>query len=259
MAVAYRNHTLDGIRGCLAVVVMLNHALHLRGYGNLTWPANVCVSIFFMLSACVLTRSWDGQYFSFLLKRCLRLWPTYALCLFVGGVLHREAIPLHWYAWFPVARPEAVPLADVPIWSLTVEAWAMLFMPVFVWVGRRSAAWMIASLIVALVCARYVHWAMGFGMFFFAGAWLSRFSIRWAPLETMIPRWLGRISYPLYLCHFPIIWWLGLPIWASIALTFVVAAILTETVEKWSIRASRRVGRLTLKGESAKLGALQPS
>jgi peptidoglycan/LPS O-acetylase OafA/YrhL len=78
-----------------------------------------------------------------------------------------------------------------------------------------------------------------FAAFFFIGAWVSRFDLRWAPLGGAVPRWLGRISYPLYLCHVPIISFTGLPLILSIPLAFAMAAVLTETVEAWSIVVSR--------------------
>ncbi len=87
---------------------------------------------------------------------------------------------------------------------------------------------------------------MIYGVFFFAGAWLSRFTPQCALLETAVPQWLGRVSYPLYLCHWPILFGLGLSLWASIPLAFLVAVVLTETVEKWSIRASREVPQFSL-------------
>jgi len=238
-----RNHTLDGIRGCLAVVVMLNHAAHLRGWHSLTWPANASVAVFFMLSACVLTRSWDGRYFTFLARRALRLWPTYALCLFAGALFFRQAVPLPYYAWFPPVTPDRAPMADVPTWSLTIEAWAMPFMPLFVWVARRRFVWFAAALVTTLMVADLVYPPTAFGIFFFAGAWFWRFQLRWAPLEARLPQWLGRISYPLYLCHWPIIWGLGLPLYASIPLAFAAAHFLAGTVEAWSIAASRTVPR----------------
>ncbi|HEX4506667.1 MAG TPA: acyltransferase family protein [Alphaproteobacteria bacterium] len=237
-----RNHTLDGIRGCLAVVVMLNHAAHLRGWGSLTWPANGSVVVFFMLSACVLTRSWDGRYLTFLARRALRLWPTYALCLFAGALFFRQAVPLPYYAWCPLAMPTTAPMADVPTWSLTVEAWAMPFMPLFVWVARRRFIWFAAA-VVATLAAGGLYPPAFFGIFFFIGAWLSRFPLHWAPLQARLPQWLGRISYPLYLCHWPIIWGLGLPLYVSIPLTFAVAHLLAGTVEAWSIAVSRTIPR----------------
>ena len=58
------------------------------------------------------------------------------------------------------------------------------------------------------------------------------------------PQWLGRISYPLYLTHVPIIWYMHLPLAVSIPLALAVAEILARTVEVWSIMASRSI-RLT--------------
>ena len=56
-----------------------------------------------------------------------------------------------------------------------------------------------------------------------------------------LPQWLGRISYPLYLTHVPIIWYMHLPLFVSVPLAFAAAEILARTVEVWSIRASRAI------------------
>jgi peptidoglycan/LPS O-acetylase OafA/YrhL len=120
----------------------------------------------------------------------------------------------------------------------------MPFMPLFVWVARRRFVWLAAVVVLTLAVADIAYPPAAFGIFFFAGAWFSRFQLRWAPLEAGLPQWLGRISYPLYLCHWPIIWGLGLPLYASIPLTFAAAHLLAGTVEAWSIAASRTAPRL---------------
>jgi peptidoglycan/LPS O-acetylase OafA/YrhL len=240
MAVAHRNRTLDGIRGCLAVVVMLNHVLQACGSKALFLPAGIAVWIFFALSACVLTRSWDGKYLQFLGRRFVRLWPMYALGLGVGSLLLGVLPSAQQLFWLHLANADNAPVADPPSWSLAIEAWAMLAMPLIVWVGRASFAWLVIACLGSFVLAMFNSFAI-FAWFFFAGAWVSRFDIRLGIFETKVPQWLGRISYPLYLIHVPIIWYMHLPLFVSVPLVFAVAEILARTVEAWSIRASRAI------------------
>jgi peptidoglycan/LPS O-acetylase OafA/YrhL len=253
---APRNHSLDGLRGCLAVLVLADHALLTLGNGTLATPARFAVWGFFALSACVLTRAWEGRYGLFLVRRLLRLWPTYALCMGAGYELSGIRPDVWQFAWIPVHGWP--PPANSAAWSLTIEMAAMLVMPVIVFVGRASFARLVIALLAVLVAQLVAPYAF-FAAFFLVGAWLSRFDVRLPLLSARLPQWLGRLSYPLYLCHVPLISFAGLPIWASIPLAFAVAELLSRTVEKWSIMAARRVGRLTLKGTGASEGALQIS
>lgn len=240
MAAAYRNHTLDGIRGCLALAVMLNHVLQACGSKVLFLPAGIAVWIFFALSACVLTRSWDGRYLQFLVRRFVRLWPMYALGLGLGSLLLGVAPSAQQLFWLHLANAENAPVADPPSWSLAIEAWAMLAMPLIAWVGRASFAWLVIAFLGSFILAAFNSFAL-FAWFFFAGAWVSRFDLRLGVFEMKLPQWLGRISYPLYLIHVPIIWYIHLPLFVSVPLAFAAAEILARTVEAWSIRASRAI------------------
>lgn len=234
---ASRNHSLDGLRGCLAVVVLADHAFLSFGNEALMVPARLAVWGFFIMSASVLTRAWDGAYLSFLVRRFVRLWPVHAVCLTAAFAMSGLPVDAWQYVWVPVNPP----IANSPIWSLTVEMAAMFLMPAFVYVGRGSFARLVIGLLAALAVQLFLMPYAVFACFFFIGAWLSRFELRAPFLESRPVQWLGRISYPLYLCHVPIISWMGLPLAASIPLAFATAALLTVTVEKWSIRASRRI------------------
>ena len=56
---------LDGLRGCLAVVVVAAHYDELFRTNALFLSGQLAVVIFFLMSGYVLTRSWDGNYFPF--------------------------------------------------------------------------------------------------------------------------------------------------------------------------------------------------
>ena len=236
---ASRNRTLDGLRGCLALIVF---AFHAGALPTGLIPAT-SVRLFFVISGYVLVRAWDGRFVAFLIRRAVRLWPIYALCLTVGYALLGVQPSLLLYVWLGSADWAHPPIGDPPAWSLMIEAWAMLLMPIFVYAARGSSVRFLLIAIVFLLAsfiAPYVFYAL----YFLAGGRLSRISIQWSPLETPLPQWLGRISYPLYLCHWPIIYYAGIPGWAVLPLVFGVAAVLTATVEKWSIQASRELSRL---------------
>jgi peptidoglycan/LPS O-acetylase OafA/YrhL len=237
-----RNRTLDGVRGCLAVLVLVHHLFSShgteRGNSFLYFSSAASVWVFFVLSACVLTKSWDGRYLVFLARRFVRLWPLYALCVGGGYALQGIAPSLPQFFWMPITNTP--PVADPPAWSLVIEAWAMLAMPLFVLVGRASFAWLVIALLGTFIAGEFYPYAI-FAGFFFVGAWLSRYELRWTVFEGRVPQWLGRISYPLYLSHVPVLWYLDLPPWLSLPLAFAVAQLLTLTVEKWSIAASRAI------------------
>jgi peptidoglycan/LPS O-acetylase OafA/YrhL len=238
MASVGRNRTLDGIRGCLAVIVLARHAFQSQGIDALAFPAQFAVWTFFAMSGYVLTKSWDGRYFTFLLRRFVRLWPIYALCLGAGCALLGQTPAVREFFW--IEEPGHTPAADSPAWSLIIEALAMPLMPVFVWIGRGSALRLGAGFLCTYLLALVYPTAIA-ATFFFAGAWLTWFEVRWPVFEGRLAQWLGRISYPLYLSHMAIVTMLGLPLPVSVPLAFAVAALLTETVEKWSIKASRAV------------------
>jgi peptidoglycan/LPS O-acetylase OafA/YrhL len=233
---ANRNRSLDGLRGCLAVVVLADHACLSMGSEALMVPARLAVWTFFVMSACVLARAWDGAYLTFLLRRFVRLWPVHAVSLSTAFAMSGLPVDPWQYIWVPVNPP----LANSPIWSLTVEMAAMFLMPVFVYVGRGSFGRLVIGLLATVVVQFVMPYAV-FAWFFMIGAWAARFEFSWPPLESRPAQWLGRISYPLYLCHVPIISWTGLPLMASIPLAFATAALLTVTVEAWSIRAARAI------------------
>jgi len=240
------NRTLDGLRGCFALVVVAEH-VRAAYFLNNNWglvintAAQLAVLGFFVLSGLVLTRAWKGHYGHFLLRRFVRLWPLYALMLAAGYALAHRAPAWSEFLWWPILSATHPIHINDPAWSLCVEAWAMLAMPIFVWAGRGSLIRALAAAVVFSLAGRAIDANFVFGVFFIAGAFLSRYEFHWAKLETPIFQWFGRISYPLYLSHWLVLRYMPAAIPVRVLACFVVAWALTMTVERWSIQGSRAV------------------
>jgi len=239
---ASRLPSVDGLRGLLACVVLVWHAvepLGLVGFGRL---ADLSVSGFFALSGYVLARSWGAPYGHFLLRRWVRLWPTYVVCL--SGAYAVAGVGPTWSLcfWWPIVSPAV----DPPIWSLCVEAWAMLFMPVIVALARGPRTLFFCAFALSSLALGF-HWKLGVAAFFLAGAFFAPRSLRLDWLDSPVPQALGRISYSLYLCHWPLMSGarVAIGIWGpllAVPLTFPLAWVLWRCVEAPSIRFSRRIG-----------------
>jgi peptidoglycan/LPS O-acetylase OafA/YrhL len=245
-------YALDGVRGVLATVVVFDHALTELGSAKLGIAASLSVTVFFLLSGLVLTRGWNGNFAVFLLRRFIRLWPVFAICLAAAAVLARRMPALLEFFWIPWPRYDAN-LFCPPLWSLFIEAWAALVMPAIVWSSRggvvRSVACIVACVAVALFWNTNnlaLHAFLCYVVCFVAGAALSRLNFRSPLLESAVPQFLGRISYSLYLTHWLVLraltqafGWPGTLI--GIPLSFVVAWGIWWAVEAPSIRLSRAV------------------
>jgi peptidoglycan/LPS O-acetylase OafA/YrhL len=243
---------LDGLRGVLALIVVLGHAveqLAAAGIGGqaidtaATFLGNLggmAVCAFFMMSAHVLTRSWDGRFLIFLVRRLVRLWPTYALCLGAGFLLIQQTPDWSAFVWYPIVSSPA----DPPGWSLCVEAQAMLFMPGIVWCAT-GPRWRLAAGALAWFGLTMLHAKFWLGACFLGGAALSTFEPRSMMLETAAAQWLGKLSYSLYLSH-----WLvmsaavmafgPLGVIAAVPVALLVAQALWWAVERPSMALSRR-------------------
>jgi peptidoglycan/LPS O-acetylase OafA/YrhL len=217
--------------------------------------ANAAVGLFFVLSGFVLTRGWDGRLGVFLVRRFLRLWPVYAVCLGAGYLIAQVHPVWSEFFWYPFIGPNDRPAIDPPVWSLCLEAYAMPFMPLIVWAGSSSlirAALCIMGLLLASLAAPPIA-ILGL---FIAGAYFARADFRSRVLESVIPQWLGRVSYSLYLSHFLVLElavrafgpWAGI---AAIPLAFGVAWLVWAAIERPSIWASRSAGRVLGEGLAA--------
>lgn len=195
-----RNQSIDGLRGMLAAYVMFTHYAPVGDHMH-SWAPNghIAVMAFFMMSGYVLTLNWDGNFPIFVVRRFLRLWPVFALCLVVGSTLSGIALRWTYFVWYPMVDLNIGFPIDDPMWSLFVEAWAMLAMPLIVWGGKTLPRTVATCLLFAGV-AHLLPMAVN-GAFFVIGSYCAKFDFDFAILRTSIPQWLGKVSYSLYLTH----------------------------------------------------------
>ena len=239
-SIAHRIPAIDGLRGFLALIVMVIHAVAWGGFTSLLPIAKASVVVFFVLSGYVLTRGWDGRFGLFMLRRFVRLWPTYAVCVVLGFLISGNRPTWADFLWWPSAYPDERAI-NHPVWSLFVEAWAMPFLPAIVWVGVGSLKrWVFAS--AGLAAAVTVHPAFVLSVPFILGAALARWELRSRLLGTPFAQWLGRISYSLYLSHslvFAVVWRLGQSVELAIPAALAAGWLIWWCVERPSILASR--------------------
>ena len=233
--------------------MVADHTLTVLGSPALGVAADIAVAVFFLLSGLVLTRAWDGRFGRFLVRRFVRLWPVFALCLAAAGLLAGRVPAWAEFVWIPYPRYDADTLCP-PMWSLFIEAWAALAMPLIAWSGRGGAARTLACMAGCIAVAVVWHPAslalrafVSYAVCFVAGAGLSRTGLRSALLEAPVPQWLGRVSYSLYLTHWLVLHALTQAFGAAGALvgavvSFPVGWVVWRFVELPSIRASRLVG-----------------
>lgn len=240
--------SIDGLRGVLALIVVYQHTEGCVFHGRTDALGQFAVLAFFTISGYVLTRSWDGDFLAFLARRFVRLWPLFALCLGFGAWLHSAKPEWTYFFWWPfVYDPEksSVLQLDDAVWSLFVEAWAALFMPLIVWCGRSSIR-TFAVAAIGVVGFQFDRCFL-YATLFVVGAFFADCEFDLRALNGPVVQWLGRISYSLYLTHLFVVRFLEahFPVGecAEIALTLVVAQLVCLAIEQPSIVLSRRAGR----------------
>jgi peptidoglycan/LPS O-acetylase OafA/YrhL len=242
-----RYKSIDGLRGLLATVVLASHTLTFCNSSLLVPVSSLCVCAFFVMSGYVLTNSYNNNYLAFLTKRFTRLWPVYAACLGLGYAVAGVAANWSQFFWYPILTPESLPAIDPPIWSLCIEAWAMLFMPLFVWIGRGPALVVFLGPL-AITAAGAFETKLLFGLFFVFGSIASRYVFRCRLLEGRLLQGLGRISYTLYLVHYPLLSFAHRNfgekgVIFALPFVFAVAWLLCRYLDEPSVRLSRALSR----------------
>jgi peptidoglycan/LPS O-acetylase OafA/YrhL len=245
---AQRVDALDGLRGVLALVVAIYHLLSRAGNETLVLAANLSVFCFFLMSGYVLAIGYDGRLAAFLVRRVVRLWPVYAVCIVAGFALLGRFAPWGDLAMWPPMPFNRPVIVDVSDWSLYVELWCSPALLAFFWIARRGRE---AILATALLCAAgsFWHpWAFTLAMLA-CGVAASRFDIRWPGRVPGFTLWLGRISYSLYLSHWVVISacvdaFGRRGLWVAWVAVLPVGWMMWRLVERPSITLSRQAARL---------------
>lgn len=115
---------LDGVRGLLAVYVMLGHALPLTVapafLQALVRHGEAAVDLFFALSGLVIAVSLErfgGFFLPFIAARARRLLPVYFIVLAASIALDSLGDPLAALPWAGAARQIIAPTLPVPLWA----------------------------------------------------------------------------------------------------------------------------------------------
>jgi peptidoglycan/LPS O-acetylase OafA/YrhL len=244
---------LDAVRGILASVVVAHHILMWEGIKVLDGVAALAVCCFFVLSGYVLARGYDGNVPAFFVRRFIRLWPVYAVCLTSGYLLYGDSPTWQELIWWPTSRLRLLPKIDLPAWTLYIEAWATPLLPPLVWIARwnRMAALAVAMLlfVTSLFLMDGIYVSIVYFAFFAIGVACSRFELSLPTAAPLLALWLGRIGYSLFLSHWVVLTgifmvfgrWAILPVVPAI---FVVAFGVWWAIERPSIKVSRRVGAI---------------
>ena len=146
-----RFNSLDGIRGILALTVLFSHTIGVATGWTEQRPlvgAYISVIYFFMMSGFVLTHAHrvSHKFLPYLLFRLARLWPLHVISIILMIVIYTYNkhvggyIPglyfLNWkvilenIAFLHGITPLDFPLINEPSWSISIEFWASLLVPI---------------------------------------------------------------------------------------------------------------------------------
>lgn len=186
-----RFYALDGLRGILALTVMLNHMIGVVTGWNEARPfvgAYISVIYFFVMSGFVLTYAHKTSYkfIYFFLLRLARLWPLHCITsiamilIYAYNSKHMGYVAGHYVFEIKVifenliflhgVTPYQFPLINDPSWSISIEFWASLLIPlIFIRISPFKRL-LIACVCIVLLCiqstAGFIDWSFD-GMFQF--------------------------------------------------------------------------------------------
>jgi peptidoglycan/LPS O-acetylase OafA/YrhL len=160
---------LDGFRMFSVCLIVLFHCPGLLGYQNtgLMQFAGHAVCYFFILSGFVLTHHYQfdnvRQFLRYIGARFARIWPCYAasviLCFFLRQEMHANNSffnQVFWsnvfllQSWYPDSRYYFAFVA--PAWTLSVEFFLYLLLPVLLILSKRKWLFLTASFAFSLAC-----------------------------------------------------------------------------------------------------------
>ena len=168
-----RLQRLDGVRGLLAVYVMLGHALPLTSapswLGSFFAHGQAAVDLFFTLSGLVIAGSlehYNWRFRPFMAARARRLLPVYVLVLGASIFAEAQGNPLPALPWAgPAARAIVSPGLPHPLWAHLLAHLTLLhglvpdsWLP-FGWVTLLGPAWSLSTewqfyLLIGLIAPR---------------------------------------------------------------------------------------------------------
>ncbi|WP_086639491.1 acyltransferase [Acetobacter okinawensis] len=146
-----RFQALDGLRGVLALTVMLSHMIGVVTGWDALRPligAYISVIYFFIMSGFVLTYAHNKNYsFTyFFLLRLARLWPLHCfttlsmVLIYIYNSKHLGYVPGSYvFDWKIILKnllflhgvtPLQFPLINDPSWSISIEFWGSLLIPI---------------------------------------------------------------------------------------------------------------------------------
>lgn len=168
-----RFYALDGLRGILALTVMLNHMIGVVTGWNERRPlsgAYISVIYFFIMSGFVLTHAHKTNHKLryFFLLRLARLWPLHCITIIVmiliytynrnhmgyvaGDYVFNLKIIFENMIFLHGVTTHQFPLINDPSWSISLEFWASMLIPLIFIKIPPFKRFFIASACIILLC-----------------------------------------------------------------------------------------------------------